>query len=290
MPSPPPLPNHLIIVCGHAIWLDGPANGWDESEWLIEPYKKGETPTFIAHIKAGVEELAKDDRAVLMFSGGPTRPETPLSEAQSYYNLALANSFFGLSPASSPSTTAAACSFTDRIHLEERALDSYYNILFSLIHYWRVVHPQHAWPERITIVSHTFKRNRLVDGHCAAIFGLDPSSSVLEERVRFVGINPPGVDAVGGVAERDGDGGSSDVKKKEEAMQGVQLALGQWAEDPHGVGEELAGKRRARNCWGVEQRLFFSEEERKMSAVETRILEDGSEVLVDGEKPRPWAI
>lgn len=130
-----------------------------------------------------------------------------------------------------------------------------------------------------------------MDGHCAAIFGLDPSLSVLEERVRFVGINPPGVDAVGGVAERDGDGGSSDVKKKkEEAMQGVQLALGQWAEDPHGVGEELAGKRRARNCWGVEQRLFFSEEERKMSAVETRILEDGSEVLVDGEKPRPWAI
>lgn len=281
--STPQPPNHLIIVCGHAIWLGGPSNGWDESEWLIEPYKKGETPTFIAHIKAGLEELAKDDHAVLIFSGGPTRPETCLSEAQSYYSLALANSFFGLSP-SSPSVTP----LKDRIYLEERALDSYYNIHFSLIHYWRVVSPQHpetggAWPERITIVSHAFKRNRLVDGHCAAIYGLDPSSPELKGRVRFVGINPPGVNGVGDVVV-EGDG------KKKEAMQGVQLALGQWAEDPHGVGEELAGKRRARNCWGVDQRLFFSEEERRRSGVETRVLEDGSEVLVDdGGKPRPWA-
>lgn len=101
--------------------------------------------------------------------------------------------------------------------------------------------------------------------------------------MRFVGINPPGVGG-DGVVERD-----QESNEKKEAMQGVQLALGQWAEDPHGVGEELAGKRRARNCWGVDQRLFFREEERRSSGVETRILQDGSEVLVDGEKPRPWA-
>ncbi len=63
------LPNHLIIVCGHAIWPGGPKNGWDEAEWLIESYKKGETPTFIEHIQAGVKALAQDDRAVLSFSG-----------------------------------------------------------------------------------------------------------------------------------------------------------------------------------------------------------------------------
>lgn len=62
-------PNHLIIVCGHAIWTGGPKNGWDESEWLIESYKKGETPTFIEHIRAGVKALAEDNRAVLVFSG-----------------------------------------------------------------------------------------------------------------------------------------------------------------------------------------------------------------------------
>lgn len=62
-------PSHLIIVCGHAIWLGGPKNGWDEAEWLIEGYKKGETPTFIEHIKAGVQLLSQDENAVLVFSG-----------------------------------------------------------------------------------------------------------------------------------------------------------------------------------------------------------------------------
>jgi len=62
-------PNHLIIVCGHAIWLGGPQKGWDEEEWLFESYKRGETPAFIEHIKAGVRELSEDDRAVLVFSG-----------------------------------------------------------------------------------------------------------------------------------------------------------------------------------------------------------------------------
>jgi folylpolyglutamate synthase len=62
-------PSHLVIVCGHAIWLGGPKNGWDESEWLIEGYKQGETPTFIEHIKAGVQILSQDESAVLVFSG-----------------------------------------------------------------------------------------------------------------------------------------------------------------------------------------------------------------------------
>ena len=62
-------PSHLVIVCGHAIWLGGPKNGWDEAEWLIEGYKQGETPTFIEHIKAGVQILTQDENAVLVFSG-----------------------------------------------------------------------------------------------------------------------------------------------------------------------------------------------------------------------------
>ncbi len=62
-------PSHLIVVCGHAIWRGGPKNGWDEVEWLIEGYKKGETPTFIEHITAGVRLLSQDKNAVLVFSG-----------------------------------------------------------------------------------------------------------------------------------------------------------------------------------------------------------------------------
>ncbi|KAK3946048.1 FolC bifunctional protein [Diplogelasinospora grovesii] len=254
----PPL-NHLVIVCGHAIWAGGPKNGWDEGEWLIESYKAGETPTFIEHIKAGVKVLGEDERAVLIFSGGPTRKETQLSEARSYFNLAVANSYFNLIPEGSPATA--------RLVLEERALDSYYNILFSLVEFWRFTGG--IWPERITIVSHAFKRTRLVDAHCSAIgFPL--------EGIDFVGINPPGMDA-----------GSGDVK--EDAMRGVQLAVGQWAEDPHGVGEALASKRAQRNCWNVDQHLFLHKQERLRSGVQTRMLEDGTEALVDGGV-RPWAL
>lgn len=62
-------PNHLIIVCGHAIWAGGPTNGHDEAEWIIESWKKGETPTYMEHVKAGVKALGEDDRSILMFSG-----------------------------------------------------------------------------------------------------------------------------------------------------------------------------------------------------------------------------
>lgn len=62
-------PNHLVIVCGHAIWAGGSTNGLDESEWIMESWKQGETPTYTEHIKAGLRVLSKDDGAVLMFSG-----------------------------------------------------------------------------------------------------------------------------------------------------------------------------------------------------------------------------
>ncbi len=263
MTSPHPPPDHLIVVCGHGIWRGGPARGHDEAEWLIEAYKAGETPTFVAHIRAGLAALAADPRALLAFSGGPTRHETPLSEARSYADLAAANDFFGLV---APSAAAA------RILVEEQALDSYYNILFSLLAFWR--HTGGAWPARLTVVSHAFKRARLVDAHC----GPGAIAFLPLDRVAFVGINPPNLPAEFGGQTADAD--------KAKSMADAHI-VDHWTSDPHGVGALLSGKRRARNPWGVGQRLFASDAERQRSGLRTRLVGDDMEALADG-CPQPW--
>ncbi|KAI2776339.1 FolC bifunctional protein [Daldinia loculata] len=229
--SPKP-PEHLIIVCCHGIWLGGPARGHDENEWLIAGFQKGETPTFIEHIKAGLQVLKENQNSILMFSGGPTRKETSISEARSYANLAIANDFFGI---------LTEDETVDRLHSEERALDSYYNVLFSITKFWSTYG---TWLATLTIVSHAFKRERLVDCHCGAIgFPLD--------RTNFVGVDPPGM--VDGTNEA--------------AIKGIVEAITQWKEDPHGKSELLAGKRRKRNPWGVPQTLFLNEADRIRSGV-----------------------
>ncbi|RYP89871.1 hypothetical protein DL770_004023 [Monosporascus sp. CRB-9-2] len=196
---------------------------------------------------------ANEGPLVIAGSLGPTRKETRLSEARSYANLATANSFFGIIPESS----------SPKIVCEGRALDSYSNVLLSLIQFWQ--DHGNVWPEQITIVSHAFKRERLVDCHCGAIgFPLD--------RVNFVGIDPPGM--------ADGT--------NEAAAKGVVEAVTQWLEDPHGKGNVLAGKRKKRNPWGVSQLLFSTEEGRKRSGVRSEIREDGQEYLSEGS-PQPWS-
>lgn len=147
-----------------------------------------------------------------------------------------------------------------RILVEDRALDSYYNVLFSVVLFWRV---HHVWPQHLTIVSHGFKRRRLVDLHCAAI-------GFPHARVSFLGTGPPQAS-----------------EEKSQAMAGIAEAEGGWSDDPHGTGEMLASKRRKRNVWVVEQKLFVDDEERKRSGLKTEHLSDGTEALVR-TAPKPW--
>ncbi|KAI2466431.1 hypothetical protein F4781DRAFT_434404 [Annulohypoxylon bovei var. microspora] len=245
-------PGNLIIVCCHGIWLGGHSRGHDENEWLIAGFQKGETPTFIEHIKAGLRILKGDDNSILMFSGGPTRKETCLSEAQSYANLSSANAYFGI---------LSEAEVTGRVSCEERALDSYYNVLFSLVKFWETYG---TWPRKLTLVSHAFKRERLVDCHCGAIgFPLD--------RVDFVGVDPPGM--------IDGS--------NQAAIKGIVEAITQWKEDPHGKGELLASKRDKRNPWGISQTLFADENDRIRSGVQSTPVKEGEQLIE--EVSQPWS-
>ena len=136
-------------------------------------------------------------------------------------------------------------------------------MLFSLVQFWRDY--GYAWPEQVTIVSHAFKRERLVDCHGSAVgFPLD--------RMNFVGVDPPGM--------LDGT--------NEAAAKGVAEAVTQWIADLHGKGEILAGKRRKRNPWNISQLLFTSDADRQRSGVQSEIHEDGQEYLIGGS-PQPWS-
>lgn len=204
-------------------------------------------------------------------TSGPTVSSTPMSEARSYANLAAANDYWDILPQAStastraPSTTSSAnvshplspIPIHPRILVEERALDSYQNILFSIIHFWRSAS---AWPRHLTIVSHQFKRRRLTEAHCTAL-------SFPLAKVKFVGINPPGVPEV--------------VDREEEAV-------AEWIADPQGMSENLRAKRRRRNKWDVVQTIFLSDEERGKSGVETRLVDGGREEVLVERGWRPW--
>ncbi|EXJ89734.1 hypothetical protein A1O3_02801 [Capronia epimyces CBS 606.96] len=251
--------SHLIIVCCHAIYL-GPDSA-DEANWLIEPFQTGETATYVAHIEAGVRELAADPRAVLVFSGAATKPgRTRKSEGESYLDVAVECGLFGLE--TSPPM------LQPRLFVDRFATDSYQNILCSIIQFplfvrqllEKRVQPSSLvsspsstsgstlissnlnttttttaantvtplFPTKLTIVSHEFKRSRFLDLHLPAMHWAGET--------RFIGINPP-----------------FDRVKMAEIETGDRLrGYGAWEKDLYGAGELLAAKRKVRG-WDEEQ-------------------------------------
>ncbi|EPY50931.1 hypothetical protein SPOG_00534 [Schizosaccharomyces cryophilus OY26] len=199
--------NHLIIIAGHAVWLGGSSQGQEDSEWILEPYQKGEGKVFAEHARKGLNLLEQDESSLLVFSGGQTRPNAgPYSEAQSYYLLSksMNDDAFLLS----------------RRTTEEFARDSLENVLFSIARFHEVTG---HYPEKITVVSFEFKRERFLNLHREAI--RFPS-----QHFYFVGIDPEG-----GVPQA-----SYDAEKNN--------ALLPFTEDPYAcVHSLLVRKRRERN-------------------------------------------
>ena len=141
----------LIIVPGHAIYLK---QGFptSESDWILESFQKGQTEYFINHIREGIKLLESTKSSLLIFSGGQTRKNSPLSEAQSYWNIAYYSNWLrGL---------------TQRVAVEGYARDSLENVVYSVCRFYQVTGKM---PNHIYIVGFGFKMKRFVDLHRQAI-------------------------------------------------------------------------------------------------------------------------
>lgn len=109
---------------------------------------------------------------------------------------------------------------------ETRATDSYQNVLFSLIRFKEYTG---AYPRRVTVVTHEFKRSRFMKCHFPAVglLPVDLEQDRYRHKVSVIGINPP-----------------DDVTTSESLMRGELMSgIGLWKTDPYGVNRDLGSKR-----------------------------------------------
>lgn len=217
-PAPFPAAKDLVVVCGHAVFVGGDfsdAAAAEEASWYLEPYQRapGAAAALVTHMKAGVALANANEASLLIFSGGMTRaPAGSLSEATSYYLVSRASGWFGAGDA------VATRAFT-----EERARDSYENVLFSIARFRELTG---SVPRHLTVVGYAFKRDRFEREHVPALRW--PAD-------RFAYEGTPAASA-----EREKTSGEREA--------GVREAF---ARDPYGCGAELGGKRASRDPFAV---------------------------------------
>ncbi|KAK4742184.1 hypothetical protein SAY87_000185 [Trapa incisa] len=150
---------NLVMVAGHSVYTSNSCGKVDkEDSWFLESYQKhpGQAATFVTHIKLGVQIAAKDDAALLLFSGGETRKDAgPRSEAQSYWAVAESKGWFD-----------HEASVRKRALTEEHARDSFENLLFSVCRFRELTG---KYPANITVVGYDFKEERFAGLHRTAL-------------------------------------------------------------------------------------------------------------------------
>ncbi|KAH7510875.1 hypothetical protein FEM48_ZijujUnG0075400 [Ziziphus jujuba var. spinosa] len=207
-----PLPElrNLVMVAGHSVYTSSSCGKVDkEDSWFLETYQKnpGQAATFLAHIQEGIEIAAKDDAALLLFSGGETRKDAgPRSEAQSYWAVAESKGWFGKENVRLRALT------------EEHARDSFENLLFSVCRFRELTG---TYPQNITVVSYDFKEERFAHLHRSAL-GFPES--------RFFYSGTPATST-----------------SKEGALKGEALVRTQFQEDPFGCRGSLYRKKLGRD-------------------------------------------
>ena len=165
-PAPYPTATDLVLVCGHAVFVGSDyGNANDESSWFLEEYQKtpGQADALINHMKRGVELVAKNENALLVFSGGTTRKNAgSVSEASSYWQVARANKWWGFGEDDGDGNNG----IQKRAFTEEHARDSYENVVFSIARFRELTG---RIPQSVTVVGYEFKRQRFEVNHLCAL-------------------------------------------------------------------------------------------------------------------------
>ncbi|PWN43720.1 hypothetical protein IE81DRAFT_322129 [Ceraceosorus guamensis] len=258
--------NHLVIVTGHAVWAGCDFSGRENDEnWVLESWQRGgSTRTFWKHIEKGVEIADADPTALLVFSGGQTRPTSLQTEGESYFSLAVSSgmrlpvlpgfnfSTHGPGPGeakSSKKITAEASEILGRVGAgaqanagvavakglqgvrmttENFAMDSFENLLFSIARFREFTG---RFPIRITVVGYGMKKSRFEDLHAKALRWPVKSFVGGQRRFHYVGI--------------DDDGNEADIKAEYDGEKIKTYPM--FEKDMYGCHGRLLDKRRARN-------------------------------------------
>jgi hypothetical protein len=159
----------LVIVAGHSVYIGKDfENVFDDKNWYLYPFQKGEPKLYIEHIKVGCEIAERNENSFLIFTGGQTRREAFFrSEAQMYWEIANHLGYINED-------------LKNRTTTEEFSRDSFENLLFPICRFREYLG---YYPEHIFMVTFKFKERRF-HLHREAL-------RIPESMVTFIGPNNP---------------------------------------------------------------------------------------------------
>ncbi|GAA6016270.1 hypothetical protein JCM11491_006798 [Sporobolomyces phaffii] len=160
--------SHLVMIPGHAIWQGCDASrSLQDKDWILQDFQKdgNHVKTYLKHITKGAEIAVQDPKALLVFSGGQTRPESTLTEALSYLRLAKFGNVFSQFMSDKDRKLSVGKEF-DRVATEDHAMDSYQNLIFSIARFKEFTG---HYPSYITIIGYGMKAARFTSLHRRAL-------------------------------------------------------------------------------------------------------------------------
>ncbi|GAA5992443.1 hypothetical protein JCM5350_001592 [Sporobolomyces pararoseus] len=179
LPPPHSSLTHLVMIPGHAIWSGCDAShSLRDTDWILQDFQRDgkHVKTYLRHLTKGAEIAVKDPKALLIFSGGQTRPDSTLTEALSYLRLSkfgnVFSQFMSMSDKdrnlkSDPGIeVGVGVGEFDRVTTEDYAMDSFQNLLFSIARFKEFTG---HYPSYITVIGYGMKSNRFTSLHRKAL-------------------------------------------------------------------------------------------------------------------------